>query len=63
MRLIRLKEVIHLTGLGRSTIYKFMASGNFPDSVSLGARAVAWDERQIKAWILEKIAKRDEAIK
>ena len=30
MRLIRLKEVIDNTGLGRSTIYKYITEGFFP---------------------------------
>ncbi len=59
MRLIRLKEVMSLTGLGRSSIYKFMEESRFPKSVSLGDRAVAWIESEIEDWIVEKIAERD----
>ncbi|WP_434144104.1 AlpA family transcriptional regulator [Photobacterium leiognathi] len=59
MRLIRLKEVMSLTGLGRSSIYKFMEESRFPKSVSLGDRAVAWVESEIEDWIVEKIAERD----
>ncbi len=37
MRFLRLKEVMLLTGLGRSTIYKFMADEtDFPKSASGG---------------------------
>lgn len=36
MKFIRLKEVINITGLGRSSIYKFMSVGNYPQSISLG---------------------------
>ncbi|MGF1828912.1 AlpA family transcriptional regulator [Photobacterium angustum] len=59
MRLIRLKEVMSLTGLGRSSIYKFMEESRFPKSVSLGDRAVAWIESEIEDWIVDKIAERD----
>ncbi len=59
MRLIRLKEVMSLTGLGRSSIYKFMEESRFPKSVSLGDRAVAWIESEVEDWIVEKIAERD----
>lgn len=55
MRLIRLKEVINLTGLGRSSIYKFMEEGRFPESISLGERAVAWEISEIEEWISIKI--------
>ncbi|HIF9512853.1 TPA: AlpA family transcriptional regulator [Photobacterium damselae] len=59
MRLIRLKEVMSLTGLGRSSIYKFMEESRFPKSVSLGDRAVAWIESEVEDWIVEKISERD----
>ncbi|MBD1576932.1 AlpA family transcriptional regulator [Vibrio sp. S11_S32] len=51
MRLIRLKEVINLTALSRSSIYKKMNSDEFPKSVSLGDRAVAWIESDVIEWI------------
>lgn len=60
-RLIRLKEVQHRVGLGRSTIYRWMAEGKFPKPVQLGGYAVAWAEDEIHTWInsnLEKISVR-----
>lgn len=51
MRLIRLKEVINLTALSRSSIYKKMNDDEFPKSVSLGDRAVAWIESDVIEWI------------
>ncbi len=59
MRLIRLKEVIDCTGLGRSTLYKFIADGQFPRPVSLGDRAVAWVDAEVDEWILAKVEARD----
>ncbi len=59
MRLIRLKEVIQMTGLARATIYKYMASGSFPPSVSLGPKLVAWVEEEIEEWISTRISERD----
>lgn len=60
MRLIKLKEVMSNTGLGRSTIYKYVAEGEFPKPVSLGARAVAWVESEVDDWVLDRIEKRDQ---
>ncbi|HHX8289300.1 TPA: AlpA family transcriptional regulator [Vibrio diabolicus] len=60
MRLIRLKEVMHICALGRSSIYKFMEEGRFPKSVSLGDRAVAWVESEVEEWIEKKLAERGE---
>tara|TARA_Y100000780_G_scaffold211104_1_gene209786 strand:- start:134 stop:313 length:180 start_codon:yes stop_codon:yes gene_type:complete len=55
MRLIKLKEVIEKTSLGRSTIYEFMTKGTFPKQVSLGAKSVAWLESEVDDWIMERI--------
>lgn len=63
MRLIRLKEVMQLTGLARSTIYKYLAEGLFPKPVSLGDRCVAWVEKEVHDWILVRIEVRDLAEK
>ena len=59
MRFIKLAEVMHCTGLGRSSIYKYMSSGEFPRSISLGDRAVAWVESEVHDWMTEKLAMRD----
>lgn len=59
MRLIRLKEVMRLTGLARSTVYKVMKEGRFPESVGLGGKAVAWVESEVQEWILARLQERD----
>lgn len=51
-RLIRLKEVQHRVGLGRSTIYKRMSEGRFPKSRSLGPKCAVWVEAEIDEWVL-----------
>ncbi|BDM66085.1 DNA-binding protein [Shewanella sp. NFH-SH190041] len=61
MRLMKLKEVMYITGLPKSTVYKYMNDGNFPKPVSLGERNVAWVESEIEDWIMEKIEQRDAA--
>ena len=59
MRFIRLKEVMHVTGLGRSSIYNYMAEGRFPKTVSLGGRAVAWVESEVQDWMLGRMSGRN----
>jgi len=54
-RLLRLSEVIEKIGLSRSEIYKRMARGDFPNSVQLGARSVAWTESSLDKWIFEQV--------
>ena len=54
-RLIRLPEVQHRVGLGRSTIYRWMAEGKFPKPVQLGGYSVAWAEDEVEHWIASRI--------
>ena len=51
-RVIRLKEVIHRTGLGRSTIYRWMGEGKFPEPIKLGGNSLAWVEQKIATYRL-----------
>ncbi|WP_431820233.1 helix-turn-helix transcriptional regulator [Burkholderia sp. F1] len=50
-RLIPASEVIARTCLSKSEVYRRMAAGQFPQNVKVGARAVAWREAEIDAWI------------
>lgn len=54
MRVIRLPQVIELTGLSRSSIYAGVGRGTFPAPVRLGARAVAWRHEAIEQWLAER---------
>ena len=56
-KFLRLKSVIELTGLSRSTIYLMMSEGRFPNSISIGSRAIAWTDNEVKEWIEHKINK------
>ena len=54
-QILRLKDVIEMTGLSRSTIYLRMDQGKFPQQINLGSRAVGWIGSEIKEWIEERI--------
>jgi prophage regulatory protein len=54
-RLLRLPEVETLIGLRRSAIYARLKTGEFPQAVKLGPRAVAWPESEIQNWISARI--------
>lgn len=52
VKILRLKEVQHMTGLSRSTIYAEIAKGKFPNQVKLtGARSVGWHESAVAQWV------------
>lgn len=55
-RILRLKEVCKITGLGRSFIYQLQTEGRFPHSVKIGARAVGWVEDEVRDWLTHRIA-------
>lgn len=51
-RLLTSQQVGEMTGLARSTIYKKMAEGSFPKSVSpAGTSSARWRLTDIQAWL------------
>ena len=50
-RILRRREVEHVTGLSRSTIYAAMKAERVPKPIKLGPRAVGWVETDIREWI------------
>ncbi|MBA0181614.1 MULTISPECIES: helix-turn-helix transcriptional regulator [Pectobacterium] len=59
--LIRLSGVMKKTGLKKSWIYLLMKQGDFPQTVKIGARSVAWVESEVNDWIAARISQRGEA--
>jgi prophage regulatory protein len=60
---IKLKSVMKQTALSRTTIYKRMKEGKFPEQVPLGGRAVGWNEQEVDDWLNAQMATRKSAIK
>jgi len=60
-RLLRLKEVIHLTGLSRSTIYAKMEDGTFPCQRKITPAVAVWSEAEVIAWIAAVLAQANDA--
>lgn len=50
-RLLRLPQVMNLTGLSKSTIHREMNAGKFPRRVRLTSRSIAWRESEVIEWI------------
>ena len=59
MRIIRLNEVINRTGLGKTSLYKFIKAKTFPQPIALGERDVGWVEAEVDQWITARINERD----
>lgn len=54
MKAINIRQVAEKVSLGKSTIYRMVADGDFPKPFSLGANRTAWLEEDIDAWLATK---------
>ncbi|MDX0322198.1 AlpA family phage regulatory protein [Sinorhizobium meliloti] len=50
-RLLKLREVMSMTSLGSSTIYRRMKAGKFPKPKRLSQACVRWRESEIEKWM------------
>jgi Predicted transcriptional regulator len=50
-RILRLNAVLDRTGLSRSTLYRKMQNGTFPQNVRISTRCAGWRESAIEAWM------------
>jgi prophage regulatory protein len=50
-RLLKLAEVRHRVGLGKTMIYAMIGAGRFPKPYKITAAAARWSEREVEAWI------------
>lgn len=50
-RFMRLDEVLHITGLGRNTVYRRIREGSFPKQLRIGPNSVAWRRSAIIDWM------------
>lgn len=58
--LLRITEVRKLTRRSTSRIYADTNAGLFPRPIRIGARAVAWRESELIAWLGKRVAERDQ---
>lgn len=54
MRYIRFKELRKSIPLGRTTIWRMMREGRFPQSRRIGKMAAAWLESEVDEWIRQR---------
>nr|WP_185817606.1 AlpA family phage regulatory protein [Shewanella atlantica] len=52
---MKIKEVTQITSLSRSTIYTKINQQDFPQSISLSSRSVAWVRKEVEDWISMKM--------
>jgi prophage regulatory protein len=50
-RIIRLPELLRITGLSTASVYRQMAETRFPRPVRLGKNAVGWRASAVLSWL------------
>ncbi|WP_316892601.1 helix-turn-helix transcriptional regulator [Ralstonia mannitolilytica] len=50
---VRLPVVVAVSGLAKSTIWKWCADGRFPKPRKLGPRVSAWPVAEVRAWLAD----------
>ena len=53
-RLLRREEVEIRCAIARTTIYRLMRCGQFPEPIKIGPRAVRWPESEIDKWLASR---------
>ena len=61
IHIMRLPQVIKITGLSRSSIYALAADGLFPKQIKLSERSSGWVESEIETWLEDRIKAREAA--
>lgn len=63
-QILNLKDIMHITKLGRATIYNMLDPKNvsydptFPKQIKLSANRVGWLAREVNVWIESKVIER-----
>ena len=62
--IVRLKTVMAVTGLSRSSIYRAVDNGEFPKPVALSTSTarnapIGWVLAEVQDWVQQRIAQRD----
>ena len=52
-----MKEVIQMTGLSQASIYRLIASDDFPKQIQITCKTVGWIESEVVTWIENTIQK------
>jgi prophage regulatory protein len=47
---IRVRKVLELTQIGRTTLWRLVREGKFPKPVRIGPNSVAWRELDYESW-------------
>ena len=49
--ILRLPDVVKITGVCRTVIYEMVQRGEFPKPVKLSVRSIGWRASEVDAWL------------
>ena len=50
-RILRIQTVMERTGLCRTTLYRKIGNGTFPNQIRISTRSAGWRESAVNAWV------------
>ena len=56
-KLLRVKQVAELTGMGVSTVWKYVKLGEFPEPFKLSMRVTVWSSDDVNDWIAKQLGR------
>ena len=60
IRILRRRDVELICGLSKSTLYRLLAKGRFPQPVQLlNEYSVGWVDHEVQAWLADRVRERD----
>lgn len=57
VKFYRLPDVLDITGVSKSTLYRWISNNQFPKPVQLGQRAVGWSSTPVNQWVEDRLEK------
>jgi len=63
VKLIRLNEVLGMTGFSKTSLYEAINSGDFPKNVKISERSSAWVLSEVQGFIKKKMDESSQEVK
>jgi prophage regulatory protein len=54
MQYYRMKDLVKMLSVSRDTIIRMIKSGNFPQPVRIGKRAIGFDSIEVNDWMQQR---------
>ena len=61
IRLLTCRQVQRVCGLSKSTLYRLMRTGVFPEPLKIGPKAIRWRADEIQEWVESRPRARGES--